>query len=51
VGLIFAAVGQTLGVIDARTNAAVVLMVFLTTLLTPPVLSWSLKRRASSSAA
>jgi len=49
VGLIFAAVGQTLGVIDARTNAAVVLMVFLTTLLTPPVLAWSLKRRASSS--
>jgi Kef-type K+ transport system membrane component KefB len=55
VGLIFAAVGASLrlpdgtAVIDARTNAAVVVMVFATTLITPPVLSWSLRRRASSS--
>ena len=54
VGLIFAAVGAALRlpdgtpVIDARTNAAVVVMVFATTLITPPVLSWSLRRRASS---
>jgi Kef-type K+ transport system membrane component KefB len=53
VGLIFAAVGATLmlpdgtPVIDARTKAAVVVMVFATTLLTPPVLSWSLRRRRS----
>jgi Kef-type K+ transport system membrane component KefB len=54
VGLIFAVVGASLKlpdgtpVIDAHTNAAVVVMVFATTLLTPPVLSWSLGRRSSS---
>jgi Kef-type K+ transport system membrane component KefB len=54
VGLIFAAVGAALvlpdgtAAIDRRTHAAVVVMVFVTTLLTPPVLSWSLRRRASS---
>jgi Kef-type K+ transport system membrane component KefB len=45
VGLIFAAEGMKLGVVDAHTNAAVVVMVFATTLLTPPVLAWSLRRR------
>ena len=54
VGLIFAAVGAALvlpdgtPVVDARTNAAIVVMVFATTLLTPPVLSWSLGRRSPS---
>jgi Kef-type K+ transport system membrane component KefB len=54
VGLIFAAVGATLvlpggeKVIDARTNAAVVMMVFATTLLTPPVLSWSMRRKRAA---
>ncbi len=46
VGLIFAAVGVSIGVVDARTNAAIVVMVFLTTLLTPPVLAWSLRRKS-----
>ena len=54
VGLIFAAVGASLvlpdgeRVIDARTNAAIVVMVFATTLLTPPVLSWSMRRRPAA---
>jgi Kef-type K+ transport system membrane component KefB len=51
VGLIFASIGLTLVVhgehiIDAATYSAVVMMVMLTTLLTPPALKWSLGRGA-----
>ena len=50
VGLIFANIGLTLVVrgehiIDAATYSAVVIMVMLTTLITPPALKWSLNRR------
>ena len=49
VGLIFASIGLTLVVrgehiIDAGTYSAVVIMVMLTTLVTPPLLKWSLGR-------
>jgi Kef-type K+ transport system membrane component KefB len=49
VGLIFASIGLTLVVhgehiIDAATYSAVVIMVMLTTLFTPPLLKWSLGR-------
>jgi len=49
VGLIFASIGLTLVVhgehiIDAATYSAVVMMVMLTTLVTPPLLKWSLGR-------
>jgi Kef-type K+ transport system membrane component KefB len=49
VGLIFAGIGATLHlhgerVIDDRIYSAVVMMVALTTLLTPPVLMWRLRR-------
>ena len=49
VGLIFASIGLTLVVrgerlIDAATYSAVVLMVMVTTLITPPALKWSLAR-------
>ena len=49
VGLIFATVGTqlTIGgerVISPSTYAAVILMVMVTTLMTPPALSWSLAR-------
>jgi Kef-type K+ transport system membrane component KefB len=49
VGLIFASIGLTLVVhgehiIDAATYSAVVIMVLLTTLITPPALKWSLGR-------
>ncbi|HVK72019.1 MAG TPA: cation:proton antiporter [Kofleriaceae bacterium] len=49
VGLIFAATGAALtldgqSVVDPRTYAAVVLMVMITTLVTPPLLAWSLRR-------
>ncbi len=53
VGLIFAGVGATLTlrgapVIDAKLYAAVVLMVIVTTVITPPALAWSIRRRAAS---
>jgi len=58
VGLIFASIGRTLTidgerVVDATVYAAVVVMVALTTLLTPPLLVWRLreKRPARSAAA
>lgn len=50
VGLIFAAIGQGLvsngvSVIDEQVYAAIVIMIIVTTLSTPPLLSWSLARR------
>jgi Kef-type K+ transport system membrane component KefB len=50
VGLIFAGIGARLiladrPVVDAGTYAAAVFMVVATTMLTPPLLLWSLKRR------
>jgi Kef-type K+ transport system membrane component KefB len=58
VGLIFAGIGATLmlpnaagvaePVINSATFAAVVIMVIVTTLITPPLLKWSLARNASA---
>ncbi|HZG54011.1 MAG TPA: cation:proton antiporter, partial [Pyrinomonadaceae bacterium] len=58
VGLIFAGIGATLmlpnaagvpePVINSATFAAVVIMVIVTTLVTPPLLKWSLARDADS---
>ena len=50
VGLIFAGIGSTLmlagvPVVDARVYSAVVVMVALTTLMTPPLLVWRMKPR------
>ncbi len=52
VGLIFASIGSQLTVkgervIDEKVFSAVVVMVIVTTMLTPPVLKWSLNRRAT----
>jgi Kef-type K+ transport system membrane component KefB len=44
VGLIFAGIGKELKVIDDGTFSAVVIMVMLTTLCTPPVLKYTLAR-------
>ncbi len=54
VGLIFAGIGATLHVAGERvispsTYSAVVIMVILTTLITPPLLSWSLAKRSTTS--
>jgi Kef-type K+ transport system membrane component KefB len=50
VGLIFANIGQTLTlkgerIIDGGIYSAVVVMVIVTTMVTPPALKWSLSRR------
>ena len=55
VGLIFAGIGATLWlpgadgarvpVIDAATFGAVVIMVLVTTLVTPPALKWAMKEK------
>ncbi len=44
VGLIFASIGKSLNVIDASIFSAAVIMVILTTLITPPLLKLSLQR-------
>jgi Kef-type K+ transport system membrane component KefB len=50
VGLIFAAIGARLllagrPVVDSGTYVAAVFMVVATTMLTPPLLLWSIRRR------
>lgn len=55
VGLIFANIGLTLQVkgehiIDPKTFSAVVIMVIVTTMVTPPALKWSLTRAAKRAA-
>jgi len=47
VGLVFAAIGRTLGVIDDSLFAAIVLMVMVTTLISPPLLKAAINRRGS----
>lgn len=54
VGLIFASIGMTLtlrgeSIVDASTFSAVVIMVIVTTMVTPPALKWSLARGARRS--
>ena len=44
VGLIFAAQGKALGVVGETAYAAIVIMVMFTTMVTPPLLAWSLRR-------
>lgn len=44
VGLIFAATGLALGVVDERLFSMIVIVIMFTTLLTPPVLSMLVKR-------
>ncbi len=44
VGLIFAATGQSLGVVSEEVFAVIVIMVIVTTLLTPPMLTFLIRR-------
>lgn len=48
VGLIFAAIGHETGLITAEIYSVIVLVVLLTTLVTPPVLSHLLRKQAAS---
>ena len=45
VGLIFAAIGRSLGVVSDEIYSIIVIMVILTTLLTPPILTFLLKKQ------
>lgn len=47
VGLIFAMVGKELGVVTDQMFSVILVMVIFTTLFTPPVLSWLLKRQTA----
>lgn len=47
VGLIFAGVGKSIGVVDDGLFSAVILLVMVTTLLTPLALRWTLLPKAS----
>ena len=50
VGLVFAAIGRTLGVIDDAIFSAIVLMIVVTTLLAPPWLKVSINRQINREA-
>jgi Kef-type K+ transport system membrane component KefB len=45
VGLIFATIGKSLGVVNDEVFSIIIIMVILTTLLTPPILSHLLKKQ------
>jgi Kef-type K+ transport system membrane component KefB len=47
VGLIFATVGIQVGVVSQSTYASIVVMVMVTTMVTPPILAWWLRRHES----
>lgn len=48
VGLIFATIGRSLGVVNEEVFSIIVIMVIFTTLLTPPILSYLLKQKLTS---
>lgn len=48
VGLIFASIGKGLGVIEDSVFSAIVIMVIVTTLITPILLKWSLERKPAN---
>ena len=51
VGLIFASIGKGLGVIDDTVFSVIVIMVILTTLMTPPILNSLLKKQSANAEA
>ena len=48
VGLVFAAIGRTLGVIGDALFSAIVLMIIVTTLIAPPLLKLVISKHADS---
>jgi Kef-type K+ transport system membrane component KefB len=48
VGLIFAGIGRVMGILDISMYSVVIIMVLLTTLITPPCLKWALERRSGN---
>ncbi|MBE9029220.1 cation:proton antiporter [filamentous cyanobacterium LEGE 11480] len=47
VGLVFAGIGSASGVLSKPLEAAIIVMVILTTFLAPPMLQWALKDQAT----
>ena len=47
VGLIFASIGRVMGILDLSLYSVVIIVVLLTTLITPPSLKWAIDRRKS----
>lgn len=45
VGLIFAGVGKTIGILTSELFSVIIIMVLVTTLVTPPLLSWAIRRK------
>lgn len=45
VGLVFAGIGSASGVLDKPLEAAIIVMVILTTFMAPPLLQWTLKEQ------
>jgi len=41
VGLIFAGIGKAIGILDSSLFSSVIILVILTTLITPPALKWA----------
>jgi Kef-type K+ transport system membrane component KefB len=50
VGLIFASIGKTLGVVGDTLFSSIVVMVIVTTLMAPGLLTWSLQRKERTAA-
>lgn len=49
VGLIFASIGKGLGVLTDDLFSMVIIVVIMTTLLTPPLINWQLKKMQNKS--
>ena len=45
VGLIFAGIGKAIGILDNNLFSIILVVVILTTLITPPLLKWAIERR------
>src|SRR3989449_11199377 len=48
VGLIFAQIGLTAGILSNRLFSAILFVVIATTLVTPPLLQWTLRGRGAT---
>jgi Kef-type K+ transport system membrane component KefB len=51
VGLVFAGIGSASGVLDKPLEAAIIVMVILTTFLAPPLLQWAMQGQKDEAAA
>ena len=45
VGLIFASIGKSIGILDNNLFSIIIIVVLLTTLVTPPLLKWAIERK------